>query len=80
VALLLQDLSQIALRTADVEDAERRTFLFEIFQDAIVATVLEILKDVAAPRICAMRVFVLQGGALQGGVLGMWARSQYTLL
>jgi hypothetical protein len=70
VALLLQDLSQIALRTADVENAERVMFFFEFFQDAIVATVLEILKDIAAVRIWALR----------SGALRMWARSQYTLL
>ena len=51
VSLFLQDLSQIAVRTTDIENAERIPLPFDFFQDPVVATVLEILKDVAALRI-----------------------------
>src|SRR5579864_9437286 len=51
VALLLQDLPQIAISTADVENAERFFFLVKLSQNPVVAAVLEILKGVAALRI-----------------------------
>jgi hypothetical protein len=42
-----QDLSQVAGGTADVENADRFSFLFQFFQDPIMAAVFKILKDVA---------------------------------
>src|SRR5690349_12775577 len=51
MALLLQYFSQIAVSTTDIENAEGLFFLLELSQNPVMATVLKILKDVAAMRI-----------------------------
>src|SRR5260370_17017985 len=51
VSLFFQHLPQIAVSTTHIQNPERIPLLFDFFQYPVVATVLEILKDVAAPRI-----------------------------
>ena len=47
MASFSQDLSEVAGSTADVENADRLSFLFKFFQNPIMAAVLKVLKDVA---------------------------------